>query len=167
MAAHPRTGREPTESQPLRPIRVVEVTDAYGAYAGRLLADLGADVVRVEPHGGDPVRRREPLVATPDGSASAFGWFVNLNKRAVALDLATPAGRDRFLALLADSDVLLESWRPGEADALGLDDATLTDAAPDLVRVAITPYGVEGPWSDRAATNPTTLAAGGLLPFGG
>jgi benzylsuccinate CoA-transferase BbsE subunit len=167
MAAHPRTDREPTESLPLRPIRVIEVTDAYGAYAGRLLADLGADVVRVEPPGVDPVRRREPLVDTPQGPASAFGWFVNLNKRSVALDLATPTGRDAFLALLAAADVLLESWRPGEADRLGLDEATIRAVAPELIRIAITPYGVEGPWSDRAATDLTTLAAGGLLSLGG
>src|SRR5262249_44720354 len=97
MGPGPEADAGPTPAHPLAGRRVVDVTDEWGASAGRLPAALGADVIRVEPPAGDPVRRREPRVATPDGEASAFGWFVNLNKRSIILDLASPADRERFL----------------------------------------------------------------------
>lgn len=157
----------PGPRSPLASVRVVDVTDEYGAYAGRLLADLGADVVRVESPDGDPLHRREPLVDTPAGPLSAFGWFVNLNKRVVVIDPAVPAGRAELLALITTADVLLDPWRPTDLARLRLDEAMLTRARPDLVRVTITPYGSEGPLADRPATDLTSLASGGLLSLGG
>jgi len=167
MGPRPSARRPPTEAQPLGAIRVVDLTDAYGAYAGRLLADLGAVVIRVEPPQGDPVRAREPLVETPDGPASAFGWFVNLNKQSVVLDLGADEDRRRLAALVADADVVLHSLSADASRDLGLDAATLATSAPSAIVVAITPYGTEGPWADRAASDLTTLASGGLLSLGG
>jgi benzylsuccinate CoA-transferase BbsE subunit len=167
MAPRPDASEETTATHPLGSVRVVDVTDEWGAYGGRLLADLGADVVRVEPAGGDALRARDPLVATPGGPASAFGWFVNLNKRSITLDLASEADQGQLLRLLAAADVLLDSWRPGEAEALGLTPERIAAAAPQLVRVSVTPYGTEGPWGSRAATDLTALASGGLLSLGG
>jgi benzylsuccinate CoA-transferase BbsE subunit len=158
---------EPTATHPLRAVRVVDVANELGAYAGRLLADLGADVIRVEPPSGDPLRARDPIVDTPDGPASAFAWFVNLNKRSVTLDLATPDGRSVFLALVGSADLLLETWAPGEAEALELGPEDLRLARPDLIRVSITPYGDGGPWSNRTGSDLTALASGGLLSLGG
>jgi benzylsuccinate CoA-transferase BbsE subunit len=152
---------------PLASVRVIDATDEYGAYAGRLLADLGADVVRVEPPDGDPLRRREPLMDTPAGPVSAFGWFVNLNKRSVVLDLGSVEGHAGLLGLLATADVLLDPWRPTDLARLGLGRASFAAACPDLVRVTITPYGSDGPLADRPATDLTSLASGGLLSLGG
>jgi benzylsuccinate CoA-transferase BbsE subunit len=172
MALHRRVAEDPTPTHPLRPVRVIDIADEWGAYAGRLLADLGADVIRVVPPHGDTVRSRDPLIAAGDGAAgggkvSAFGLFVNVNKRLVFLDLRDAEDRVQFLDLLATADVLLDSWRPGEAQQLDLARDVIAAHAPGLVRVAITPYGVEGPWSARAATDLTTLASGGLLSLGG
>jgi benzylsuccinate CoA-transferase BbsE subunit len=157
----------PTETHPLASIRVVDATDELGAYAGRLLADLGADVIRIEPPDGDPLRRRDPRVDTQAGPESAFGWFVNLNKRSVTLDLTDPDARSVFLALVSTADILLETWAPGEDASLGLDAAALAEARPDLIRVSITPFGSNGPWSGRVGSDLTTLASGGLLALGG
>jgi benzylsuccinate CoA-transferase BbsE subunit len=165
--AGPAPAGPPPSGLPLASVRVIDATDEYGAYAGRLLADLGADVVRVEPPGGDPLRRREPLMETPTGPISAFGWFVNLNKRSAVLDVATMEGRAGLLGLLATADVLLDPWRPGDLERLGIGPHAFVAACPDLVRVTITPYGSDGPLADRPATDLTSLAAGGLLSLGG
>ena len=167
MALHRKDGASPTPTHPLRGVRVVDTTDEWGAYAGRLLADLGADVIRVEAPEGDTVRAREPMVAASGGDVSAFSLFVNLNKRSICLDLRQAGDRAEFLQLLETADALLDSWRPGQAAQLGLDADAIAARAPDLVRVAITPYGADGPWSGRAATDLTTLACGGLLSLGG
>lgn len=168
MPADPDLDAAPVATRPLASIRVVDATDEFGAYAGRLLADLGADVVRVVPPTGDPTHRLAPLIETPEGTASAFDWFVNLNKRTtVVLDIGTAEGREALLGLVASADVLLDGWRPADLERHGLDAETLATARPDLVRVTITAYGSTGPHAERPATDLTTLAAGGLLSLGG
>jgi benzylsuccinate CoA-transferase BbsE subunit len=166
MSPDERDATGPTESRPCAGVRVLDATGPYGAYAARLLADLGADVLRIVPPDGDPLDRHPPLVATPDGgSRSAFGWFVNLNKRSVRLDLDDPADRVRLGELLADVDVLLESWTNAQTTSAGL--ADIVAAHPHIVQVSITPFGHGGPWTDRSATDLTSLASGGLLALGG
>lgn len=156
----------PTEALPCAGVRVLDVTGAYGAYAGRLLADLGADVLRVLPPEGDPLAGHRPLAERPGAEpVSAFAWFANLNKTAVIADLAGPDGPDRLRRLAAGVDVLLETWTAAEAGALQAD--TLAALYPGLIRVSITPFGHDGPWSDRPATDLVTLASGGLLSLGG
>jgi len=162
---HPSTG--PTETHPCAGIRVIDATNEYGAYAGRLLADLGAEVIRVEPRAGDPMRRREPLVEAVDGTLeSAFAWFVNLNKRSVRLDSNEPDDRAAFLGLLTSADILLESWSDDDAASAELAEQVCR-SRPDLIRVSITPFGRGGPRTGDEATDLTTLAAGGLLSLGG
>lgn len=161
-----RAGPSPTERQPCGGLRVVDASGPFGAYAGRLLADLGAHVVRLIPAGGDPVDRHRPIVAADSGAeVSAFGWFVNLNKTALALDPLVERDQPPFAELLRDADVLLESWTAEESARPGL--AAVLGAAPAVVRVSITPFGLGGPWTDRSATDLTTLASGGLLALGG
>lgn len=150
---------------PLDGVRVIDATDAYGAYAGRLLADLGAEVIRIESPEGNDLRGHPPTVDLPTGPLSAFDWFVNLNKRSVTLDLRDPDQRSVFLGLVATADVLLEGWPSNSPDSFS--SAELEKAQPTLVRVSITPFGHGGPWTNRQACDLTSLAAGGLLSLGG
>ena len=108
----------------LADIRVLDLTTNYSAYAGRLLADLGADVVRVEPLGGSPVRTLAPLQRVPGGEMFSFAHaFLNSGKRSIALDLASEEGRAHLVELAVESDVVIETPEPsGIADTgIGLD----------------------------------------------
>lgn len=126
--------------QPLAGVRVVDLTRLLpGGYATSLLVGLGADVVKVEdPRGGDGTRISPPYAPTGES-----GLFLALcrGKRSVCLDLKNPAGRDALLALVAASEVLVDSFRPGVLDRLGLGADVLTEANPSLVHVSMTAYG--------------------------
>jgi formyl-CoA transferase len=131
-------------SLPLDGIRVADFTQALsGPYCTMLLADLGADVVKVErPGRGDDSRHWGPPFV---GDTAAYFLAVNRNKRSVALDLHSPSGRDAAAALVANSDVLVENWRPGTAARLGLDAVTLTQRHRRLVHCSISGFGGDGP----------------------
>ena len=153
--------------RPLSDIRTIDVAGPFGAYAGRLLADLGATVTRVVPPDGDPLAAERPVVPTADGPASAFAWFVNLDKDVVVLDLEQPAGHAGMAELLGSADILLESWGH-DRDAWGRwDRAELATRFPNLIVVSITPFGLDGPRGGDAGTDLVALAAGGLLSLGG
>ena len=155
-----------TEPMPaaLAGIRVVDLTTDRSAYAGRLLADLGADVVRVEPPGGATLRRLRPLRAVPNGESFAHAFF-DAGKRSIVADLAAPEGRRRLDALVARSDVLLHTPRGHGAPVLA--PAELRAGNPRLIVVSITPFGSSGPHAGYVAGDLTMLAAGGLLSLGG
>lgn len=133
-----------------------------GPYCARLLADLGADVVKVEPPEGDDMRVRQPLRSAPDGSrhSSYFGQL-NAGKRSIALDLKTAAGLATARALALQADVLLENFRPGVMDRLGLGADALRAANPRLVYASISGYGQRGPHAGRAAYAMIVQAASG------
>lgn len=144
--------------------RVLELSGQEGLLAGKLLADLGAEVIKVEPPGGDPARDIGPFapgVAAPE--ASLFWQALNAGKRGVTLDLERPQGRELFLALAATTDAVLESFPPGHLDKLGLDYQTLCQARPELILVSVTPFGQEGPYRDFAASDLVIWALSGLL----
>jgi len=149
----------------LQGYRVVELSSDGSAFAGKLLAELGADVIVVEPPGGSGQRRYGPFAGDEAGpERSLHWWHYNLAKRSVVLDLDddTPGvGRDLFRRLVATADVLLESERPGRLAALGIDYADLRASQPGLVHCAITPFGRSGPRSGEHATDLTVLAAAG------
>jgi crotonobetainyl-CoA:carnitine CoA-transferase CaiB-like acyl-CoA transferase len=149
---------------PLTGVRVIDLADEWGPLAGRVLGDLGADVVRVEPPGGAASRRRPPFA--PDGTSLWFAYR-NGNKRGITIDLSTADGRDRLLGLLADADVLLESGRPGELTALGLDPMELTHRFGRLIVASITPFGQTGPYARHEATDDTIVALSGWLATSG
>jgi formyl-CoA transferase len=130
-------------SLPLDGIRVADFTQALsGPYCTMLLADLGADVVKVElPGRGDDSRHWGPPFV---GDTAAYFLAVNRNKRSIDLDLQSPGGREAAETLVAGSDVLVENWRPGTAARLGLDAATLTRRHPRLVHCSITGFGGDG-----------------------
>jgi crotonobetainyl-CoA:carnitine CoA-transferase CaiB-like acyl-CoA transferase len=154
---------------PLDGIRVIDLADARAELAGRVLADLGAEVLRVEPPGGSPSRLRQPFEdgreQDPDGSL--YWASVALGKRSVVLDITAEADRERLRALLAGADIFVESGDPGALDALGLGFGDMHELNPTLIYVSVTPWGQDGPLVGRPTTDLTLEAAGGLLSLQG
>jgi crotonobetainyl-CoA:carnitine CoA-transferase CaiB-like acyl-CoA transferase len=151
-------------------LRVLDLTRLLpGGFCSLLLADFGADVVKVEDTGGgDYVRWAPPHVEGAEPSASgAMFLALNRGKRSIRIDLKTEGGREALLALVRGADVLLESFRPGVMDRLGVGWERLRDANPRLVYCAITGYGQDGPNRDRAGHDLDYLALTGLLGLTG
>jgi crotonobetainyl-CoA:carnitine CoA-transferase CaiB-like acyl-CoA transferase len=145
-------------------LRVVELGELVaGPYAAKLLADLGAEVVKVEPPGqGDPARRRGPFPDdVPDREKSGLFLYANTNKRGVTLDLERPAGRDLLERLLEGTDVLVENLGRQRIEALGLGFAKLAKVNPRLVMTSISAFGQDGPYRDRAASDLVTFHMSG------
>jgi benzylsuccinate CoA-transferase BbsE subunit len=149
---------------PLEGVRVIDLTDQRGAYTGRLLADLGADVVRVLL-GGEPLSAVGPLVPSPDGGeVSAYELFVNLNKRSVLL---AEGDVESLVRLVATADVVIHTLTGDQLAEHGLDRETLARVASDAVVASVLPFGADGPRAGFAGDDLTQLAAGGLLYLGG
>ncbi|BDG01563.1 CaiB/BaiF CoA transferase family protein [Anaeromyxobacter oryzae] len=150
---------------PLEGIRVLDLSRLLpGPYATLVLADLGADVVKVEdPGGGDWIRWMPPLAGAQSGAYHAL----NRNKRSLALDLARPDGRAAFLRLAGRADAIVESFRPGVLDRLGLGYEALRAVNPGLVLCSITGYGQDGPYATRAGHDLDYCAVAGVLALCG
>lgn len=147
---------------PLEPYKVIELSSDRGAFAGKLMAELGADVIVVEPPGGDPSRANGPFADDMrDPESSLWWWHYNTSKRGVTLDLDQAEDRERLRTLVAGADIFLESEAPGRLADLDLDYESLRTDHPELIHVAITPYGRSGPRHDEPATDLTLLAGGG------
>ena len=147
---------------PLRGLRVVELASEPAAYCGKLLADLGADVVLVEPVGGHPTRHYKPFVDdVADSEGSLWFWHYHTSKSGVTLDLDTPPGHAQFRALASRADVVVEAEPPGRLRHLGLDHPDLEPTNPGLVWVSVTPYGRSDSRSADPVTDLTLLAGGG------
>ncbi|MDX2171152.1 MAG: CoA transferase [Deltaproteobacteria bacterium] len=153
----------------LNGIRVVECGDGVSAaYAGKLLADLGADVVKVESPAGDTARRRGPYPGgTPDPERSGLYLYLNTNKRGAVLDLASAEGRASLDALARRADLVVHNLPPADTAARGLAADALLAANPRLVVASITPYGLQGARRDWAATDLTLWNAGGIAYLNG
>ncbi len=151
--------------RPMTGIRVLELGNYIAApTAGRLLADFGADVIKVErPAGGDELRRWR----LAEGDTSLLYRTINRGKRSVSLDLRTDAGRKIALELAARSDIVLENFRPGTLERWGLGPDELRAAKPDLVLVRISAYGQSGPYRDRPGFGAIAEAVGGLRELTG
>src|SRR6188474_1167587 len=128
-----------------------------GPFCTMLLADLGADVIKVEPPGGDLSRSMGGRRLHMKGKDHAPFIALNRNKRSIVLDLKLPADRDHLLTMLADADVLVENFRPGVAERLGMGFATVASRNPRLIYASISGFGQSGPWADRPGFD---LAAG-------
>jgi crotonobetainyl-CoA:carnitine CoA-transferase CaiB-like acyl-CoA transferase len=153
---------------PLAHVRVVDLTDLRGALAGRVLADLGADVVKVEPPAGDPGRLTPPFaadVALPDRSLSFL--FRNLGKRGAVIDLARDDGRRRFAALCDAADVLVENLDPADPRREPLAPAAVAARHPHLVHVQLADFGRSGPRADWRLEALPAFAASGALRVSG
>ena len=148
----------------LSPFRVLDLTNEEGLLCGQILADLGADVIAVEPPGGSSARNLGPFVdGVRDPNGSLFWWAYSRNKRSLTLDLETEPGRVRLHELVKTADFLIESFPPGYLDGLGLGYAALRQLNPRLVMVSITAFGAEGPKAHYVATDLIALAASGVL----
>ncbi|MFC0450022.1 CaiB/BaiF CoA transferase family protein [Rhodococcus jostii] len=142
-------------------IRVVDLSQiAAGPYATSMLGDFGADVVKVEPPTGDPLRQIDNAFGEGE---SAYAFSVNRSKRSVRIDVKTPAGREVLDRLLTDADVLVVSMRPASSRRLGLDFPSLKERFPRLVYCSITGYGEDGPLVDRPGMDLLAQARGGTM----
>ena len=147
-------------------MRVLDVTEPLGAYVSRILGDLGADVIKIEPPGGDPGRRLAPFIKThtaaPDRVSLPF-VHANLNKRSQVLDLEQREDQARFRALAAQADVVVSTEGLKTWAARGVDVGQLATLSPRLVWTALTPFGLSGPYGDYAGNNLIAEAMGGLM----
>ncbi len=147
----------PLDKLPLAGVRVVDTADESGELCGRILADLGADVVRLEPAGGATSRRLPPL----HQGHSLYFAVRNANKRGGLVDLGSEVGRRRLVRLLQRADVWVETSRPSELAALGLDPARMAARFSHLIVTSITDFGQTGPYRDWQATDPVVAALAG------
>ncbi len=163
MQAADQTGDFPA---PLHGVRVLDLSRVLaGPFCTIQLADLGADVIKVEhPRGGDDTRAWAPPSA---GGESYYFVALNRNKRSVAVDLQTPEGRDVVLALAAKCDVLVENFRGGVMTRLGLDYASLRTSCPSLIYCSISGYGQTGPLAGRGVLDPVLQAESGMMAMTG
>ena len=147
--------------QPLSGFRIIDMTDERGAACGRVLADLGADVIYVEPPSGSPFRQAPPLA--PDARTSLAFAFRNAGKRGVTLDLSTADGREQLHRLLDAADAWIESHPPGSLAPHGLAPEEVLRVHPALVITSITDFGQSGPHRDYLGTDMIGYAMGGML----
>lgn len=151
-------------SLPLAGIRVFDMTRVLaGPYCTALLADLGAEVIKLEPPAGDEYRHVGPF---RDGESALF-QLTNRGKQSIAIDLRLPEGRALAQAIAATCDVAVENFRPGVAARLGLDAATLRAARPDMICAAISGFGQTGPWTGLPAYDLVVQALSGLMAVTG
>ena len=152
----------------LSPYRVLDLTGELGLLCGKILGDLGADVIKMEPPGGDAVRRLGPFLDGEADPQKSLYWFAfNNNKRGVTLNIEEPEGQEIFKRLVAKADFVLETFKPGYLESIGLSHALIREANPRLVLVSITPFGLTGPYSRYEATDLEIMAMSGCMSLTG
>jgi len=159
----------PHTDGPLTGYRVLDFADEKGQLCARLLAELGADVIKVEPpRDGDSTRANGPFFKGEQGpDTSLYWWTMNAGKRGVTLQLRLEAGRDILRRLIAHADIIIETNQPGESAALGLDYASVSAANPAAILVSITNFGQTGPYAKWQATDIVASAMGGHMHLNG
>ena len=145
-------------------LRVLELADETGQWCGKLMADMGADVIKIEPPGGESARTVGPFYKdAPHPDRSLSFWHYNTSKRGITLDLETEDGRRLFRLLAEKADVILETFRPGFMASVGLGYEELKQDNPALIMCSLTPFGQQGPWKDYRTSDLLHLAAGGQM----
>ena len=148
--------------------RVLDLTDEKGSFCGKILGDLGADVIKVEKPGGDASRRIGPFYHnTPDPEKSLHWFAMNGSKRGITLNLEEPDGRQIFEQLAGKADFIIESFPPGHMEKLGIGYGLLSARNPKLIMTSITPFGQSGPYKDHKGSDITILAMSGLMSING
>lgn len=152
----------------LQNYRVLDITDEKGVLCGKLLADLGADVIKVEKPGGDDSRRFGPFFKGDIHPEKSLSWFaLNLNKRGITLDLKREDGRSLFKRLVKSADFVIESFPPGYLSELRLSYQALSQINPGIIMVSITPFGQTGPRKDWKMSDIVGMATGGFMALVG
>ena len=153
-----------TPSGPFTGLKVLELSDERGEYCGKLLADMGANVIKIEPPGGQETRTVGPFYQdVPHKERSLSFWNYNTSKRAITLNLETEDGKRLFSRLAESADVILETFQPGYMASLGLGYEELKKANTGLVMCSLTSFGQTGPWKDYLASDLLHLSAGGQM----
>ena len=148
--------------------RVLDVTNHRGQFCGKILADLGADVVKIEPPGGDPSRRIGPFLDDDQDPEKSLHWFAyNTSKRSVVLDIEDRGRRDLLLELIKDAKFLIESFRPGYMAEQGLSYEAIRRANPGIIVVSITPFGQTGPYAQYKDSDLINMGMGGAMTICG
>ena len=148
----------------LSPYRVLDLTDEKGLLSGKILGDLGADVIKVERPGGDEARNIGPFYHDElDPEKSLFWFSLNTSKRGITLNIETADGQEIFKKLAKNADFVLESFEPGYLDKLGLGYSALEKINPGIIIVSITAYGQTGPWKDWKTSDIVAWALGGEM----
>jgi benzylsuccinate CoA-transferase BbsE subunit len=148
----------------LSPYRVLDLTDEKGQLAGKLLGDLGADVIKIEKPGGDPSRNLGPFYHDEVDPEKSLNWFAfNTSKRGITLDIEKPEGKELFKRLVKSADFVIESFPPGYMDSIGLGYSDLEKVNPGIIMAAITPFGQTGPYRDLKAPDLVLWAMGGRM----
>ncbi|WP_089936277.1 CaiB/BaiF CoA transferase family protein [Candidatus Entotheonella palauensis] len=157
------------EAGALAGYRVLDLTTELGWMCGKVLADLGADVIKIEPPGGDPGRLRGPFYGdNADPDTNSLHWLAyNTGKRGVTLDLSLPRGQELLREMVREADFVVESFAPGAMEALGLGYAALQAINPQLIMASITPFGQQGPYSTFHTTDLVSMAMGGFMELTG
>ena len=153
---------------PFSDLKILDLTNEFGGYCTKLFADLGADVLKIEPPQGDSTRRIGPFFGDrADDDSSLYYLYLNTNKKSMTLDLETKSGQDIFRELVKTYDIVVESTAPGYLSGLGLGYEQLKEVNPRLIMTSITPFGQEGPYRDYLATDLIAVAMGGFMYLGG
>lgn len=149
-------------------VSVLDLTDDKGLLCGRMLADLGADVIKIEKPGGDDARNIGPFYHDiPDSEKSLFWFAYNLNKRGITLNIESPDGQAILKKLVQEADIVIESFPVGYMGELGLGYSTLSKINTGLIMVSITPFGQNGPFNSYQASDIVGMAMGGYLYLSG
>lgn len=148
--------------------RVLDLADAKGIYGTRMLADMGADVIKVEPPDGHPARKIPPFAEdTPGPDRSLYWLYRNLNKRGITLNIESKHGGEIFKRLIKTADVLVETFKPGYMEELGLDYEVLREINPGLIMASITDFGQTGPYSQYKGSDIVDFAMSGAMIING
>ena len=146
----------------LSPYRILDLTNERGFLCGKLMADLGASVIKIEKPGGDPARSMGPFYHDiPDPEKSLYWFAFNTNKRGITLDIETADGQAIFKRLMKNIDIVIESFDPGYMDKLGLGYSALSQLNPGVIMTSITGFGQTGPYKDYKAPDIVVWALSG------
>jgi benzylsuccinate CoA-transferase BbsE subunit len=155
---------EDKEEGMLSPYRVLDLADEKGLNCGKLLGDLGADVIKIERPGGDPARNLGPFYHDEVDPEKSLFWFAyNTSKRGITLNIESVKGKEILKRLVKTADFLVESFAPGYMDSIGLGYPELSKIRPDIIMVSITPFGQTGPYRDLKYSDLVMRALGGRL----
>ena len=148
----------------LEDLTVLEITDDKGMYAGKLLADMGATVILIEPPTGHVARHVGPFASnSPDLNSSLLFWYNNTNKKSVTIDIESDTGAGIIRDLVRSVDIVIESTAPGYLESLGLGYQQLSDINPTLIMTSITPFGQTGPYRNYESSNLVLMAMSGIM----